>query len=66
MAQFFSGVSIRAIPEDQLESKTKAQLLAMKNNGSATHGDQYKVSDHNDEIVYFIFDDWNPYGIVTE
>ena len=65
MADNFS-VSIRAIPEDQLESKTKAELLAMKNGGSATHGDQYKVSDHNDQIVYFILDDWNPSGVVTE
>lgn len=56
----FSGKLNIFIDHDNLETKTKAEISEL----TATHGDAYIVSDHNNDVVYFLHNEWFPEGIV--
>jgi len=58
----FAGTLSIFIDHDNLETKTKAEISALTS--TATHGDAYKVSDHNNDTVYFLYNEWFPEGII--
>jgi|MEHZ01.6.fsa_nt_MEHZ011641856.1_11 hypothetical protein len=59
----FAGTVSIFVDDDNLESKTKAELSELTS--SATHGDTYLVSDNNNEMIHFIYGEWFPEGIIT-
>tara|TARA_R110002020_G_scaffold170331_1_gene359929 strand:- start:2218 stop:2403 length:186 start_codon:yes stop_codon:yes gene_type:complete len=58
----FAGTVSFFVDDDNLESKTKAEISALTS--TATHGDTYIVSDHNNIWIHFIGGGWFPEGIV--